>query len=70
MFPFLARLLHQADLKSRKQHETGLKHIGNRERYIRDIYKEGNTAKREKEQEAAEIARIERVTPKNCDSQA
>ncbi|EIW67505.1 hypothetical protein TREMEDRAFT_64085 [Tremella mesenterica DSM 1558] len=48
------------DAPSRKQHETGLKHIGNRERYIRDIYKDGNLAKQAKEEEAIEIAKIEK----------
>ncbi|WVR06579.1 hypothetical protein IAU60_003611 [Kwoniella sp. DSM 27419] len=47
------------DAPSRKQHETGLKHIGNVERYIRDLYRGGAQAKREKAQEAAEMARIE-----------
>ncbi|WWC71038.1 uncharacterized protein I206_104991 [Kwoniella pini CBS 10737] len=47
------------DAPSRKQHETGLKHIGNVERYIRDLYKSGSVAKKEKAAEAAEMARIE-----------
>ncbi|ORX37187.1 hypothetical protein BD324DRAFT_625114 [Kockovaella imperatae] len=47
------------DAPSRKLHETGLKHQGNKERYIRDLYKSGNQAKREKAAEAAQIARIE-----------
>ncbi|WWC96518.1 hypothetical protein V866_003386 [Kwoniella sp. B9012] len=47
------------DAPSRKQHETGLKHIGNVERYIRDLYKTGSMAKKEKAEEAAEMARIE-----------
>ncbi|WVQ84351.1 hypothetical protein IAT38_006503 [Cryptococcus sp. DSM 104549] len=47
------------DAPSRKQHETGLKHIGAKERFIRDLYKGGERAKREKAEEAAEMARIE-----------
>ncbi|WWC62866.1 uncharacterized protein I303_105464 [Kwoniella dejecticola CBS 10117] len=47
------------DAPSRKQHETGLKHIGNVERYIRDLYKSGSVAKKEKAAEVAEMARIE-----------
>ncbi|WRT68041.1 uncharacterized protein IL334_005016 [Kwoniella shivajii] len=47
------------DAPSRKQHETGLKHIGNVERYIRDLYKTGAMAKKDKAVEAAEMARIE-----------
>ncbi|ORY30607.1 hypothetical protein BCR39DRAFT_529151 [Naematelia encephala] len=47
------------DAPSRRQHETGLKHQGNKERFIRDLYKGGNQAKREREAEAIEMARIE-----------
>jgi WW domain-binding protein 4 len=49
-------------VQSRKHHETGLKHQGQKERFIRDIYKSGNQAKRDKEAEAIENARIERVS--------
>ncbi|KAK4058420.1 hypothetical protein OIO90_000578 [Microbotryomycetes sp. JL221] len=45
--------------QSRTQHETGLKHKGNYERFIRDMYRKGAKDKHEKEEEAAEIARIE-----------
>ncbi|WVO14309.1 hypothetical protein L204_101941 [Cryptococcus depauperatus] len=47
------------DAPSRRQHETGLKHTGNRERFIRDLYRGGEKAKKEKAQEVAEMARIE-----------
>ncbi|OWZ27891.1 hypothetical protein LQV05_002277 [Cryptococcus neoformans] len=47
------------DAPSRRQHETGLKHIGNKERFIRDLYRGGEKAKKEKAQEAAEMARID-----------
>lgn len=49
-------------LQSRILHETGLKHKGNYERFIRDIYKRGERDQREKKEEAAEIARIEAVS--------
>ncbi|GAA5868536.1 hypothetical protein JCM8547_003178 [Rhodosporidiobolus lusitaniae] len=47
------------DKPSRTHHETGLRHKGNYERYIRDIYKKGITEKKEAREEKAEIARIE-----------
>jgi WW domain-binding protein 4 len=56
-------LLTTADAQSRRQHETGLKHSGNKERFIRDLYRNGNKAKLEKEEEAVQIARIEAVSP-------
>ncbi|GAA5913604.1 hypothetical protein JCM6882_001699 [Rhodosporidiobolus microsporus] len=47
------------DKPSRTHHETGLRHKGNYERYIRDMYKKGITEKKEAKEEAKEIARIE-----------
>ncbi|GAA5858306.1 hypothetical protein JCM1840_001141 [Sporobolomyces johnsonii] len=47
------------DKPSRSQHETGLRHKGNYERYIRDIYKKGDRDRKDKAEEAQEIARIE-----------
>ncbi|WWD18726.1 hypothetical protein CI109_103180 [Kwoniella shandongensis] len=47
------------DAPSRKQHETGLKHQGNKERFIRDLYKGGEKAKRDRATAAAEMAAIE-----------
>ncbi|GAA5933276.1 hypothetical protein JCM1841_006576 [Sporobolomyces salmonicolor] len=47
------------DKPSRTQHETGLRHKGNYERYIRDIYKKGDRDRKDKAEEAKEIARIE-----------
>ncbi|SCV74106.1 BQ2448_6538 [Microbotryum intermedium] len=49
------------DKPSRIHHETGLKHKGNYERYIREIYKRGERDKRDKKEEAEEIARIEQA---------
>lgn len=48
--------------QSRIQHETGLKHKGNYERFIRDIYKRGEKDARDKAEEAREMARIEAVS--------
>ncbi|ODN74053.1 hypothetical protein L202_07523 [Cryptococcus amylolentus CBS 6039] len=47
------------DAPSRRQHESGLKHQGNKERFIRDLYRGGEKAKKEKAEEAREMARIE-----------
>ena len=48
--------------QSRILHETGLKHKGNYERFIRDIYKRGERDQKDKAEEAREIARIEAVS--------
>ncbi|RSH90850.1 hypothetical protein EHS25_010026 [Saitozyma podzolica] len=47
------------DAPSRRHHETGLKHQGNKERFVRDLYKSGDKAKRDAAAEAIEMARIE-----------
>ncbi|GAA5966976.1 hypothetical protein JCM8115_003775 [Rhodotorula mucilaginosa] len=47
------------DKPSRLHHETGLRHKGNYERYIRDIYKKGAQQKRDRAEEAKELARVE-----------
>ncbi|GAA6010961.1 hypothetical protein JCM11491_005883 [Sporobolomyces phaffii] len=47
------------DKPSRIQHETGFRHKGNYERYIRDIYKRGARDAKDKVEEAREIARID-----------
>ncbi|TRM69542.1 hypothetical protein BD626DRAFT_374666, partial [Schizophyllum amplum] len=47
------------DVPSRQQHEGGLKHKGNVERFIRNIYKTGVTRKKEQEEEKRDMARIE-----------
>ena len=73
--PYAAHLTHSASshrslisvccyvcaCQSRTHHETGLRHKGNYERYIRDIYKKGERDNRDKAQEAKEIARIDAV---------
>lgn len=48
-------------------HESGLKHQGSKERFIRDLYKGGERDKREKAAHAAEIARIEAVSNSSLD---
>ncbi|KAF8342308.1 uncharacterized protein EI90DRAFT_3011806 [Cantharellus anzutake] len=47
------------DAPSRQQHENGLRHKGNRERYIRGIYKSGEKKKQELAEEKREMARVE-----------
>ncbi|KAH9942473.1 uncharacterized protein BXZ73DRAFT_97882 [Epithele typhae] len=49
------------DAPSRKQHETGLKHKGNVERFVRGVYKAGEKRKQDLEEEKREMARIERA---------
>ena len=50
------------DKPSRQQHENGLRHKGNWERYIRYIYKEGERDKKNKAEEEREIKRISQVS--------
>lgn len=52
--------------QSRTLHETGLKHKGNLERYIRDVYKQAEVGKREAAVEAREIARMNAVSRPRC----
>ncbi|KAJ9124080.1 hypothetical protein QFC22_000875 [Naganishia vaughanmartiniae] len=47
------------DAPSRRQHETGLRHQGNKERFLRDIYKTGERSVREKAEEKKMMAQIE-----------
>ncbi|KAF9263410.1 hypothetical protein L218DRAFT_999727 [Marasmius fiardii PR-910] len=47
------------DAPSRQQHENGLRHKGNRDRFIRGLYKEGEKRKKDQEEEKREMARIE-----------
>ena len=49
------------DAPSRRQHESGLRHKGNRDRYVRGLYKQGEKAKKDLEDEKREMARIEAV---------
>ncbi|KAK9897062.1 hypothetical protein P389DRAFT_178799 [Cystobasidium minutum MCA 4210] len=47
------------DKPSRSHHDSGFRHKGNLERYIREIYKKGNKQEREKAEEARQIAAID-----------
>ena len=49
------------DAPSRRQHETGLRHKGNRERFVRNLYKQGERRKKDLEEEKREMARVEAV---------
>lgn len=49
------------DAPSRRQHESGLRHQGNKERYVRNIYKQGEKRKKDEAEEKREIARIEQA---------
>ncbi|KAF8520367.1 hypothetical protein BU17DRAFT_46702 [Hysterangium stoloniferum] len=47
------------DVPSRTQHETGLRHKGNKDRFIRSLYKTGIKRKQDGEEENREMKRIE-----------
>ncbi|KAF8348223.1 hypothetical protein F5887DRAFT_915284 [Amanita rubescens] len=47
------------DVPSRQHHENGLRHQGNRERFIRNIYKASEKKKKDLEEEKRELARVE-----------
>lgn len=49
------------DVPSRRQHESGLRHKGNVERFVRGLYKEGERRKHDLEEEKREMARVEQV---------
>ena len=49
------------DAPSRQHHESGMRHKGNLERYIRGIYKTGEKRKKDLEEEKREMAVIERA---------
>jgi len=49
------------DAPSRQQHENGLRHKGNRDRFIRGLYKDGEKKKKDLEEEKREMARVEMV---------
>jgi len=50
------------DAPSRAQHENGLRHQGNKERFIRNLYKTGQKRKQDEDEEKREVARIEQVS--------
>lgn len=49
------------DVPSRRQHESGLRHKGNVERFVRGLYKTGEKRKQDLEEEKREMARVEQV---------
>ena len=51
------------DAPSRQQHENGMRHKGNVERFIRGIYKAGEKQKKDLEEEKREMKRVEQVCP-------
>lgn len=51
------------DVPSKQQHEGGLRHKGNKERFVRGLYKASEKKKHDLEEETREMARVERVRP-------
>lgn len=49
------------DAPSRQHHESGLRHKGNMERFIRGIYKAGEKKIKDAAEERREMARVEQV---------
>ncbi len=49
------------DAPSRQQHENGLRHKGNKERFVRGLYKAGEKRKKDLEEEKHEMIRVEQV---------
>jgi len=52
------------DAPSRQQHENGLRHKGNKERFVRSLYKTTEKRKHDLEEEKREMMRIDQVS--NC----
>lgn len=50
------------DAPSRQQHENGMRHKGNKERFVRNLYKQGERKKKDLEEERREMARVEQVS--------
>ncbi|KAI0369691.1 hypothetical protein BV20DRAFT_967680 [Pilatotrama ljubarskyi] len=49
------------DAPSRRQHESGLRHKGNVERFVRGLYKAGEKRKHDLEEEKREMVRVEKA---------
>ncbi|KAG6885920.1 hypothetical protein C0993_007938 [Termitomyces sp. T159_Od127] len=49
------------DAPSRQQHENGLRHKGNLDRFIRGLYKAGEQRKKDEIEEKRELARVEQA---------
>lgn len=50
------------DVPSRMQHEGGLRHKGNVERALKDVYRKGERSRRDEENAKREMAKIEKVS--------
>ncbi|KAA1473989.1 hypothetical protein DENSPDRAFT_780857 [Dentipellis sp. KUC8613] len=49
------------DAPSRQHHENGMRHKGNKERFVRSLYKAGEKRKKDAEEEKREMVRIEQA---------
>ena len=49
------------DAPSRRLHENGERHKGNKSRFVRGLYKKGEKRKKDLEEERLEMARIDQV---------
>ncbi|TFK54533.1 hypothetical protein OE88DRAFT_1625642 [Heliocybe sulcata] len=49
------------DAPSRRQHENGLRHQGNKERFVRGLYKASEKRKQDAEEEKRDMARVEQA---------
>ncbi|KAI0320778.1 hypothetical protein OF83DRAFT_1052474 [Amylostereum chailletii] len=49
------------DAPSRQHHENGMRHKGNKERFVRGLYKAGEKRKKDLEEEKREMARIDQA---------
>ncbi|KAG6902750.1 hypothetical protein C0995_011898 [Termitomyces sp. Mi166 len=49
------------DAPSRQQHENGLRHKGNLDRFVRGLYKAGEKRKKDESEEERELARVEQA---------
>ncbi|TFY63672.1 hypothetical protein EVG20_g6222 [Dentipellis fragilis] len=49
------------DAPSRQHHENGMRHRGNKERFVRSLYKAGEKRKKDAEEEKREMIRIEQA---------
>jgi len=47
------------DVPSRTQHETGMRHQGNKERFVKSLYKAGEKRKKDEEEERREMKGVE-----------
>ncbi len=50
------------DAPSRTQHENGMRHKGNKERFVKNLYKQGERRKKDQDDEKREMAKIEQAS--------